>query len=288
MTSLLKRRHPDQLDDHLVERLTGSIGAVVHTADLGPGAAVQLRHLVARHGVVFVRDFGTDEARFTELAAAFGEFAVHPLHQFSGRVRTVAEIEDSAAHPPAGFPWHTDLSWMERPPRFGFLQALEIPPFGGDTMWSSLRAAHDALSPALREMCSRLDAVHAIDDTLLATVAQRHGDDIAARFQRANPSVEHPLLRAHPDTGEPLLFICPMYAQMVTGLTANESTSLLDLLAEIATDPNRTVRWRWRTGDLAIWDEATTIHRALVDHHPARRRMRRCTTVGPRVLPAYR
>ncbi|HEY8544333.1 MAG TPA: TauD/TfdA family dioxygenase [Acidimicrobiales bacterium] len=270
-------------------RLTPAIGAVVRAEDLpaGPERAAALRALVVEHHVVFVPGFGTDEAAFTELAHGFGTPSVHPLQRFTGRDRqAVTEILDGPDRPPAGFPWHTDLSWLEQPPRFGLLQALEIPAAGGDTLWTSQAAAYRALSPALRALCAGLTAVHGIDATLRRTVVDHHGPDLADRFEAAHPPVRHPLVRAHPDTGAPGLYVCPMYLRHVAELLPDESALLLSHLAAVATDPHHTVRWRWTAGDLALWDEACTLHRALVDHHPARRRMRRCTIEGDRPRPA--
>ena len=238
---------------------------------------------------MFVTGFGTDEACFTELAHGFGAPSIHPLGRFTGREgQPVAQIVDSPDRPPAGFPWHTDLSWLERPPRFGLLQALEIPEVGGDTLWVSLAAAYDALSPALQELCSAVTGVHKIDATLRRTVVDHHGTAVADRFAAAHPPVRHPLVRAHPDTGAPGLYICPMYLEHVAELHPDESAMLLSHLEAVATDPHRAVRWRWSEGDLVVWDEACTLHRALVDHHPSVRRMRRCTIDGDRPRPASR
>ena len=287
-------RPVEPADDHPLpaRRLTATIGALVRAEDLpvGPAArADRLRALVVEHHVVFVTGFGTDGAAFTELAQGFGALSVHPLQRFTGREgQPVTQIVDSPDRPPAGFPWHTDLTWLERPPRFGLLQALEIPEVGGDTLWISLAAAFEALSPALRELCAAVTGVHGIDATLRRTVVDHHGTELADRFAAAHPPVRHPLVRAHPDTGAPGLYICPMYLRHVAELHPDESALLLAHLEAVATDPNRAVRWRWSEGDLVIWDEACTLHRALVDHHPSVRRMRRCTVDGDRPLPATR
>ena len=175
---------------------------------------------------------------------------------------------------------------MEQPPRFGLLQALEVPACGGDTLWASLAAAHEALSPPLQELSSRLTGRHAIDATLRRTITDHHGRELADRFQAAHPPVRHPLVRAHPDTGAPCLYLNPMYLERIVELRPDESAALLSLLEGVATDPNRSLRWRWSEGDVAIWDETCTLHRALVDHHPSIRRMRRCTINGDRPVAA--
>jgi taurine dioxygenase len=271
------------------EHLSSVIGAVVRADDVanaGPTGPAQLRRLLVEHHVVFIRGFGTDGRRLSDLACSIGDLLIHPLERFTGGDRAVTVIEDSRTRPPAGFPWHTDLTWMQRPPRFGFLQALEVPPSGGDTLWASMAAAHAALSDPLRDLCSGLTGLHSIDATLRRTVVDHHGKELADRFQEAHPPVAHPLVRAHPDTGAPCLYINPMYLDRIVELRAEESAVLLSLLQDVATDPNCSLRWRWTEGDVAIWDEGCTLHRALVDHHPATRRMRRCTVQGDRPVPS--
>jgi len=271
------------------QRLSSAIGAVVDARDLadaGRDGASQLRRLVVDHHVVFVRGFGRDEGRFRELATRLGTVTVHPLQRFTGRGQPISVIEDTPAHPPAEFPWHTDLSWLEVPPRFGILQALEIPPSGGDTLWASLLAAHHALSPALQALCATFTGRHGVDASLRRTVVDRHGPELAGRFEAAHPPVRHPLVRAHPDTGAPCLFVCPMYLERIPELRPDESDVLLSHLHDVAVAPERSLRWHWSEGDVAVWDESCTLHRALGDHHPAVRRMRRCTTDGERPRPA--
>jgi taurine dioxygenase len=219
------------------------------------------------------------------VATSFGTVTVHPLQRFTGRGQPISVIEDTPGHPPAEFPWHTDLSWLPVPPRFGILQALEVPPSGGDTLWASLPAAYEALSPALQELCSTLTGRHGVDASLRRTVVDRHGTDLASRFEEAHPPVRHPLVRAHPDTGAPCLFVCPMYLDRIPELHPDESDVLLSHLHDVAVGANRSLRWHWSEGDVAIWDESCTLHRALGDHHPSVRRMRRCTTDGERPLP---
>lgn len=266
-------------------QLAGPIGVQIDGTDLAaagrPGRA-QLRALVTQHHVVFITGFGLDEDTFVELGQEFGPRSAHPLDELLGRSRTVSVIADTAEQPPAAFPLHTDLSWLGCPPRFGFLQALDIPPYGGDTIWVSLQAAFEALSPPFRSFLARLDGRHTIDATLRRTVEANHGPATAARFEAGHAPVDHPLVRAHPDTGQPLLYVCPMYLDRILGLTADESDLILGHLNRIVNDPNIAVRWRWSTGDVAIWDESSTIHQALADHAGQLRQMRRYTIEGGR------
>ena len=270
--------------------LTRAIGATVDGVDLrGPLAdstVAELRAAVVRHGVVFLRDqqLGPDDLQ--ALGSRFGRLAVSPLHALLGTGRTASVIEDDAERPPASFDWHTDLSWTAAPPAFGFLQALEIPPVGGDTIWVSLAGAFAALSPSRQLECAQLRAAHAPDATLLASVERNHGSDVAIRLRRAYPGVSHPLVRRHPETGEALLYLSPLYLHRIVGVERRRGERMLLDLERLLDDPLLQVRWRWQAGDVAIWDEAATCHRALGDHFPERRAMRRCVVEGSAPEPA--
>ena len=133
-------------------RLTANIGVEVHGLDLGRGLDDHvlglLRTAVAEHHVVVVRDQHLSADQHAAVAIAFGPILSSPVQMATGaRTGAGSTIEDTASRPPAGFPWHTDLSWTARPPAFGFLSAVTIPEFGGDTIWASTAATFDALPP---------------------------------------------------------------------------------------------------------------------------------------------
>lgn len=269
-----------------VQQLSGSIGAIVGNIDVRTADAAvvaDLNGLIAEHKVIFLRGQDVTEHEFTRFAEQFGTLAVHPLRTLIDRPLTVSVIEDSPSRPPAGFPWHTDLSWLPAPPRIGFLHALDIPERGGDTLWASLTAAYRSLSPAIQSFIEQLDSIHAIDPSFRASVERNHGPHVAQQLDAAHQPTTHPLVRKHPETGEPSLWLSPLYVQSIVDLLPDESVMLLEHLNRVIEDPNIAVRWHWAPGDIAIWDESCTVHRALVDHHPLGRRMRRCTTEGDRV-----
>ena len=263
-----------------VERLSASIGAVVSGVDLSSmnsDEIDELRDLIVKYQVVIVKDQSLDKMEFEKFAGRFGVLSVHPLHQLLGRSQTVTVIKDSEDKPPADFPWHTDLSWLEKPPRFGFLQPLELPVYGGDTMWASLSGAFDLLSEPMQQFCSELSAVHEIDSSLKQTVIGIHGVETANKFDKKYPPTIHPLVRAHTDIGKRILWLSPMYIKNIGEVSSQESKALMEYLEGIVKDPRIQIRWHWSLGDVAIWDESTTVHRALPDHFPLKRRIRRCT-----------
>lgn len=267
-----------------IEPLTRAIGAVIDGLDLArPLADAELgdlRAAVHRHRVVFLRGqhLSLDEHR--RLGEQLGPLVVSPLHRMLGTGRTVSTIEDDAERPPAGFDWHTDLSWTAAPPSFGILHAVEIPSVGGDTLWASLPAVFEGLPADAQEACRHLRAEHVADASLLASVQRLHGPDVATRLRRANPPAAHPLVRVHPVTGEALLFLSPLYLRRLIGIEPGQGRRKLRHLNGLLEDPHVQVRWRWEAGDVAIWDEVATCHRALTDHFPQRRAMRRCVVQG--------
>ena len=269
----------------VVSRLTANIGVEVHGLDLGRGLDDQviglLRTAVAEHHMVVLRDQHLSADEHAAVALAFGQIVPSPVQMVTGeRTVTVSTIEDTASRPPAGFPWHTDLSWTARPPAFGFLSAVTIPEFGGDTIWASTAATYDALPRDARQVCERSTLLHAPDPSLLASVERHHGTKVAQRLRRDHPGVTHPLVAMHPITGRRSLYLSPLYAREIVGPLGIDDGRLLNGLNSMLGDPHVQVRWRWSEGDFVIWDETSTCHRALTDHHPQRRVMRRCVTAA--------
>ena len=127
-------------------------------------------------------------------------------------------IDDTADRPPAGFDWHTDLSWTAEPPSLGFLSAVVVPPCGGDTLWASGRAIYERLDPARQRLCRSLRVVHVPDETFLNTVCRHHGKDIVRRMIAEHPPIEQPLVRLHAETGRPAVWLSPLYTAKVVGL----------------------------------------------------------------------
>jgi taurine dioxygenase len=181
--------------------------------------------------------------------------------------------------------WHTDVTFVATPPAASVLVADVTPAWGGDTMWANLRGAHDALSAELRTLVDSLAAVHRISpraywgepfDTALTR------DDAQKLFDDATkvPPVVHPLVRVHPSTKRPALFVNPGFTTHIVGLSRIESDHLLALLHAHTTQPELTLRHRWRPGDVVLWDNRATMHYAIDDYGSAERRMRRVTIRG--------
>jgi taurine dioxygenase len=148
-------------------------------------------------------------------------------------------------------------------------------------MWASLFGAYDALSPAMQAICEGLTVLHHTTDEFRTAITRAFGPEIAERMAREHPPAEHPLVRTHPVSGRPALFVSG-FMDRIVGMSRAESNLLLGHLKSVIENPNLQVRWSWRPYDVAVWDEASTNHRALSDHYPQHRKMRRCTVDGDR------
>jgi taurine dioxygenase len=264
-----------------VEALEGSLGALVHGVDarrpIRCRDLVVIRRALLDRRVLFFRNQDLSVEEQLAFAAQFGVLCVDPVSRLGCRPRVLSYIEDTEQRPPAEFPWHTDLSWLRVPPAFGILNARVVPDQGGDTIWVDLFAVYDALPADVKRQVEQLTLRHRPQPHYFEAVRRHHGDRIAERLVAENPPVEHPLVRPRPFDGRPALFLSPLYADSLVGLAPSQAKSLLASLEAHLDEPRFQVRWRWEQHDLAIWDEASTNHRALGDHFPRRRLMRRCS-----------
>jgi alpha-ketoglutarate-dependent sulfate ester dioxygenase len=260
------------------EPLAGNIGAEIIGVDaaglVSDQAVADVRRTLLRHKVVFLRDQDLDYDGQVAFARRFGELATgHPIFK-APSARPALRALDSQDGTRANH-WHTDLTFLERPPAFAFLYGKVIPPVGGDTMWANAAAAYAGLPAELREMAGRMRIVHSNDSDYTDATVDARREYIATLFE-----ADHPAVRVHPETGEPSLLLGG-FARRVVGLGPQASRDLLRVLQDWATRPEYTVRWRWREGDLAIWDNQATLHYAIRDYGATHRRVERVTVAGP-------
>ncbi len=269
-------------------RLTGRIGAEISgldLADLDDDQVVALRHELLAHRVVFFRGQTIDSSEHVALASRLGPLTLgHPTLPQLTDDREVFDL-DSIAGASANH-WHTDVTFVDRPPIFSVLRALIIPEVGGDTLWANTVAAYGDLPDDLRQLAGRLVAVHSNGhDYGRVDVAKMRGKlrpEQLAHLQAFVSEVyetEHPVVRLHPETGEPALLLGG-FAQRLVGHSLGESLDLIRILQAYVTRPENIVRWHWEEGDVAIWDNRATQHYAIADYGTERRRMQRVTTAG--------
>jgi taurine dioxygenase len=265
-----------------IRQLTGRLGAVVEGVDLeriDDSTFVALQDALMAHQVIFMRDQELSEDGHRRLAGLFGTPTVYPLSKHFGGIEYLHVIEDTEESPPDADGWHMDITWVNEPPKVAILAALVIPSYGGDTIWTDLYGAWDQLSPVMKEMLAPLQVHHAPGEAFWEAV-NRAGNFDLSELRRVFPGATHPLVRAHPVTGRTVLNLSGHFMESVVGMRPTESDWLLAWLCARVDDPNLQIRWRWREGDVAIWDEYSTNHRALSDHYPQHRSMRRCTVDG--------
>lgn len=271
-----------------VEPLAGRIGAEIlgvdAAADLSDDTVAQIRRALVEHRVGFLRDQRLDYEAQVRFARRFGDLTLGHPTLASPPDRPHLEEIDSRAGVRTNF-WHTDVTFVDRPPAFTMLRAVVIPEVGGDTMWANTVSAYQDLSPELRELADKLRIVHtnAQGYSSVAESADVRSDTVTAHRREFVSTVyqtEHPAVRVHPETGERSL-VLGGWAYKVAGLSPQSSRDLIRLLQEFVVRPENTVRWRWRVGDLAIWDNRSTQHYAIHDYGTARRRGERVTVAGP-------
>ena len=271
-----------------VDPLLDDFGAVVRGVEFrDPDATRLLADLVHDHGLIFLRDQVMDDAEHIESAGRFGELGVYPLQAAAGAFEPLEFIEDGPDDPPKADGWHSDVSWIEKPPVMAFLSMLEVPERGGDTLWVDTAKAYETLSPTMQAIARGLSVFHDVNEANRQIFLRKWGQPIIDRTrEQYGMGTTHPLVRQHPVTGRSSLYLAGYFMRHVVGMTEAESESMLTFLMRHATAAERAVRWRWREHDLAIWDERRTMHRALGDHFPRRRRVRRCTVLGERPIEA--
>lgn len=266
--------------EHLAPRV-GSLVTDIDLAapDLGARFGGFLRAALQDRQVLFFRDQHLDPGQLVALAGVFGSVppvsSTFPSHPDNPDV----EILKSAGRRTGTDVWHADLSWQAEPPKGACLLAVDVPPVGGDTMWSSMTAAWDSLDEELRAYLRPMRAIHDWETPeLLASIRSR--PDAEARYaemRRAYPPIERPVVIVHPESGREVLNVNALYTTRLVGHGRVESTSLLSFLTGLAAVPEWQVRFRWRPGSIAIWDNLAVQHYAINDYHPYPRLMHRVT-----------
>jgi taurine dioxygenase len=277
------------------EPLTSKIGAQLHNVNLGDASRdaalfAEIKALLLRYKVLFLRDQDITRAEHVAFARRFGELEDHPVAgsdpDHPGLVRIYKDLNTPPEHYENA--WHCDATWRECPPMGCVLRCVETPDVGGDTIWASMAAAYEDLPEHVKARIAGLRASHSIESTFGAKlpIEQRHA--LKAKF----PDAEHPVVRTHPETGEKALFVNGFTTHFVNFHTpanvrhgldyAPGASQLLEYLLSRANIPDYQVRWRWQKNSVAIWDNRCTQHYAVQDYWPAVRRMERAGIIGDR------
>ncbi len=277
-----------------VRPLTPTIGAEVHGVDLSKPIDTTLRERIEQtlldHQLIFFPKQRMSPDDHVALGRCFGELQTnHPpyLRVLDADHPEIIVIESDETHPAnvvdRANVWHTDITWHECPPAGSILHMQEIPETGGDTMWTSLTAAYDALSEPMQRMLGQLTAVHDLTETVLRIGTEANAPrDAILDFAKQLSSAEHPVVRTHPRTGRKGLFVNRTFTSHIKGIPRAESDAILAFLYEHVIQPEFSVRRRWGKGDVGIWDNRCTSHYAISDYGNAHRRIHRVTILGER------
>lgn len=269
------------------KRLEPTIGARVHGVDLARATDDQVRDLraaLAEYKVLFFSDqHDLHPDSQIALGRRLGEVTEsHPV--VPGVDENHPEIYELDSNT-GGFAdiWHTDVTFVRRPPLGSVLRAVVLPPTGGDTQWADLELAYDSLSEPVRRLADQLVAVHDGNREWGYYLAQRQERATweGEEFKALVP-IEHPVVRVHPETGRRSLFVNPGFVSHIAGVSDAESRYLLDLFYAHITKPEHIVRHRWSVGDVVMWDNRSTVHYANRDYGNQRRVMHRITLRGDR------
>lgn len=267
-----------------VEPIAGALGAEITGVDLAAELADEtvaaIRRAWLEHLVVFFREQVLAPPEFLAFARRIGEPVEYPfVRGIEGFPEVIAVTKLPHETLNFGGIWHSDTAYLERPPMATLLIAREVPARGGDTMWSNLYAAYDALSPAMQRLLAGLRAVHS---SALADVSKTREDRIrdGGLGDAREYLAEHPVVRTHPETGRKALYVNVAHTVRFAGMTDDESRPLLRYLFEHSVRPEFTCRFRWRAGSLALWDNRCALHFPINDYHGQTRRMHRITLAG--------
>jgi taurine dioxygenase len=276
-----------------VEQLTCSIGAElfgVSLADASRDAALfaEIKALLLKHKVLFLRNQDITRAEHVAFARRFGELEDHPVAgsdpEHPGLVRIYKDLDSPPEHYENAY--HCDATWREEPPMGCVLRCVHTPGVGGDTIWVNMARAYADLPEHVKTQIAGLRARHSIEASFGAAMPMEKRHVLKARF----PDAEHPVVRTHPETGEKILFVNAFATHFVNFHTpqnvrygqdfAPGAAQLLAWLIGRAAIPEYQVRWRWTANSVAIWDNRCTQHYAVQDYWPAVRKMERAGIIG--------
>jgi taurine dioxygenase len=272
-----------------VRPIAGACGAEVHGVDLSQNLSdatiAGIRQALLDHCVIFFRDQEIDVAQHKAFTRRFGQIFVHPNYKGVGADDEVVVIRREPGDKKiVGEEWHADTTMVAEPPMGAILYAIEVPPYGGDTMFASQYAAYDALSDGMKKMLSGLRAYHS--DRKVAGPQANMNAFRATKVREDDSWREtvslHPVVVTHPETGRKLLYVNHSYTYAFEGMTEAESQPLLDYLKDHGHRLEFTCRFRWEKGSVAFWDNRVCKHLAVHDSHRVTRHMRRIQIAGTR------
>jgi len=248
--------------------MSGALGAEILGLDLSQPIDEKtfsaMKDTWHKYQVLFFRDQELTPEQHIALGRRFGEIDISrfiPTLEGHPEIR-VQDMSKSGAVP-GDVDWHHDNSFVEVPQKCSFLYAVEVPAAGGDTAWVNTVRVLESLSKPMQTFLESLTAVHDVIEIMGPTLLAQSGPEAWQGARDRNPAVEHPVVRVHPETGQKCLYINPLMTCRIKELNADESKDLLEFLFQKMVRPEFMVRFHWRKGSVAFWDNISTIHRGI-------------------------
>ncbi|WP_101674639.1 TauD/TfdA dioxygenase family protein [Alloalcanivorax mobilis] len=268
-----------------VRKVTPRLGAEIHGVDLSQeleeDTLAEIRRALVDNQVIFFRDQDMTLDQHKAFGRRFGELHVHPAAKSpEGHPEVLPIHADEHSRYVAGEAWHTDVSCDEEPPMASILRLHTVPECGGDTLFSSMYAAYDALSPRMKEFLKSCKAVHSGEHVYRGYYQTGKGQ--REDTQNAFPEHEHPVIRTHPESGRQSLYVNSGFTTRIVGLNKDESDALLKFLFNHIAQPQFHCRFNWRKNSIAFWDNRCVQHYAMWDYYPEVRSGYRVTIKGDR------
>ena len=275
-----------------VQPKTLALGAEISGIDLSDIRSnkvyLEIADALWRYHVVFFENQKLTGQAHLSLARSLGRPEVHEIFDADNDFPEISILENDKDKPPEINTWHTDTTFRDIPSLCSILYC-EIANDGGDTMWLNQNLAFEELSDPIKMLLFELEAEHDILNYYSGTTMLEGagGEEKAKQLRKSHPIVRHPVIVSHPKSEIPCLMVNPTHTKRLVGLRKLESDRLLSLLYEHLQSPEFSVRYKWRPGSIAIWDNFATQHYALADYYPLTRKMRRITVEGEKTK-AYR
>jgi taurine dioxygenase len=269
-----------------IRKVTPHCGAEIEGVDLAAPIVdrtfATINRALVDNGVVFFRNQTLTPEQQKAFGRRFGELHIHPAYPYllEGHPEIMQIYADDKTKRIAGEAWHSDVSCDPEPPLGTILYMVEVPPVGGDTLFSSMYAAYDALSDPMKRLLEGMTAIHDGEQ------AYRGRYEGVKEEGKIYPRAEHPVIRTHPVSGRKALFVNSTFTTRIVQLAKPESDAILEMLYRHVETPEFQCRFRWDLGSVAFWDNRCVQHHAMWDYYPQRRRGLRVTVRGDK--PFYR
>jgi alpha-ketoglutarate-dependent taurine dioxygenase len=282
--TVLKLPEPDTTEVEVL-RVEANLGAEVRGLDLAApitdAVAGLLRDLIWEHQVLFFRDTGIDNTQQAAIGRVFGPPVADSIAQRRGVKPDDILPMNTGPYSNAyyGTPWHADATYREKPYLVSVLRSVIAPELGGDTVWSSGVSAYEALPQEVKDRIDNLTAIHRPNSKAYKLIDDKAElDDYLGEYS----GVQHPVVITHPYSGKKVLYVNEGFTEELVGLPIEEGRELLDYLKRQFSRPENQVRFKWRPGSVAIWDNRAVQHKGVADYGNAQRQLVRVVAAGER------